>query len=170
MREGKKRKNRLITAAMAGILTLILSLAALPMHLRAMENTDSYDIYILDYEDLLTDEEEDALYYEMEGLAAYGGKLIEVPYTVNDKVKKCDKKIREKLMMPEYRRKRLRQLLAIRPLVKAMEVHSGLTGLIVEKTVVGREGRFDQFDAMWISSLCDSTAKGKPDIELVAYN
>ncbi len=73
MREGKKRKNRLITAAMAGILTLILSLAALPMHLRAMENTDSYDIYILDYEDLLTDEEEDALYYEMEGLAAYGG-------------------------------------------------------------------------------------------------
>ncbi len=103
----------------------------------------------------------------IEGLSAYGGKLIEVPYTVSDEVKKCDKKIREKLMMPEYRRKRLRQLLSIRPLVKAMEVHSGLTGLIVEKTVVERDGRFDQFDAMWISSLCDSTAKGKPDIELV---
>ena len=48
-----------------------------------------------------------------------------------------------------------------------MEAHSGLTGLIVEKTVVEHEGRLDQFDAMWISSLCDSTAKGKPDIELV---
>ena len=100
-------------------------------------------------------------------LSAYGGKLIEVPYTENAEVAKCDKKIREKLMMPEYRRKRLRQLLSIRPLVKAMEVHSGLTGLIVEKTVIERDGRFDQFDAMWISSLCDSTAKGKPDIELV---
>lgn len=29
------------------------------------------------------------------------------------------------------------------------------------------DGGLDQFDAMWISSLCDSTAKGKPDIELV---
>lgn len=48
-----------------------------------------------------------------------------------------------------------------------MEAHSGLTGLIVEKTIVEHEGKLDQFDAMWISSLCDSTAKGKPDIELV---
>ena len=43
----------------------------------------------------------------------------------------------------------------------------GITGLIAEKTVVEHGGRLDQFDAMWISSLCDSTAKGKPDIELV---
>jgi phosphoenolpyruvate phosphomutase len=55
----------------------------------------------------------------------------------------------------------------MRLVVKAIEVHSGLTGLIAEKTVVEHEGRLDQFDAMWISSLCDSTAKGKPDIELV---
>ena len=53
------------------------------------------------------------------------------------------------------------------PIVKALEVHSGLTALIAEKTVVERSGALDQFDAMWISSLCDSTAKGKPDIELV---
>lgn len=54
------------------------------------------------------------------------------------------------------------------PIVKIMEAHSGLTGLIVEKTVVeGMDGRLDQFDAMWISSLCDSTDRGKPDIELV---
>lgn len=70
-------------------------------------------------------------------------------------------------MMPEFRRKRLKQLLSMRPIVKAIEVHSGLTGLIAEKTVVEHNNEFDQFDAMWISSLCDSTAKGKPDIELV---
>ena len=100
-------------------------------------------------------------------LSRYGGKLIETPYTVNETVIKCDKKIREKLMMPEYRRKRLRQLLEMRPIVKVMEAHNGLTGLIVEKTIVEKDGKFDQFDAMWVSSLCDSTAKGKPDIELV---
>ena len=100
-------------------------------------------------------------------LASYGGELIEVGYTYNPEVKKIDRQLREKLAMPEYRRKRLRQLLDIRPVVKAIEVHSGLTGLIAEKTVVEHDGELDQFDAMWISSLCDSTAKGKPDIELV---
>lgn len=100
-------------------------------------------------------------------LSEYGGKIIDVPYTYNENVKHTDAKIREKLAMPEFRRKRLRQLLKMRPVVKALEVHSGLTGLIAEKTVVEHDGNLDQFDAMWISSLCDSTAKGKPDIELV---
>lgn len=101
-------------------------------------------------------------------LSVYGGQIIDVPYTYSESVKKVDQKLREKLAMPEYRRKRLRQLLSMTPIVKVMEAHSGLTGLIVEKTVVnGKNGKLDQFDAMWISSLCDSTAKGKPDIELV---
>ena len=100
-------------------------------------------------------------------LSQYGGQIIDVPYTYNENVKHIDDKIKEKLAMPEFRRKRLKQLLQIRPIVKALEVHSGLTGLIVEKTIVEHEGELDQFDAMWISSLCDSTAKGKPDIELV---
>ena len=103
----------------------------------------------------------------LEGLAAYGGELIEVPYTYNEKVKKIDSQLKEKLAMPEYRRKRLRQLIEICPIVKVIEAHSGLTGLIAEKTVVENGGKLDQFDAMWVSSLCDSTAKGKPDIELV---
>ena len=100
-------------------------------------------------------------------LGEYGGEIIDVPYTYNEKVKNIDARIKAKLAMPEYRRKRLRQLLEIRPIVKALEVHSGLTGLIAEKTIVEHKGELDQFDAMWISSLCDSTAKGKPDIELV---
>lgn len=100
-------------------------------------------------------------------LAAYGGELVEVPYTRNPEVREIDRQLKEKLAMPEYRRKRLKQLIQICPIVKAIEVHSGITGLIAEKTVVEHNGRLDQFDAMWISSLCDSTAKGKPDIELV---
>ncbi len=103
-----------------------------------------------------------------ETLKKYGGTLIDVPYTVNETVKKIDLQLKERLAMPEYRRKRLRQLISLTPIVKVLEAHSGITGLIVEKTVIeGENGMLDQFDAMWISSLCDSTAKGKPDIELV---
>lgn len=100
-------------------------------------------------------------------LGLYGGELIEVPYTWNDSVRKIDEISREKLAMPEFRRKRLRQLLRMCSIVKTIEVHSGLTGLIAEKTIVEAEDGLDQFDAMWISSLCDSTVRGKPDIELV---
>ncbi len=100
-------------------------------------------------------------------LAKTGGKLVDIPYTYDENVKKIDLQLREKLSMPEYRRRRLRQLIKMTPVVKVMEAHSGLTGLIVEKTVVEHGGKLDQFDAMWVSSLCDSTAKGKPDIELV---
>ncbi len=98
----------------------------------------------------------------------YGGQIIDVPYTYSESVKKVDQRLKEKLSMPEYRRKRLRQLIDMTPVVKVMEAHSGLTGLIVEKTVIdGEDGKLDQFDGMWVSSLCDSTDKGKPDIELV---
>ena len=97
----------------------------------------------------------------------YGGKLIEVPYTQSSKVSRLDRQMREKLSMPEFRRSRLKRVMNMVPIVKAIEVHSGLTGLIAEKTIVVDNEKIDQFDAMWISSLCDSTEKGKPDIELV---
>ena len=100
-------------------------------------------------------------------LDKYGGELIEVPYTFNENVLKIDKQMKEKLSMPELRRSRLKKLLNIVPIIKTIEVHSGLTGLIAEKTVIADNNHIDQFDAMWISSLCDSTEKGKPDIELV---
>lgn len=100
-------------------------------------------------------------------LSTWGGQLIEVPYTRTEKVQHIDKVMHDKLAMPEFRRKRLRQLLQLRPIVKALEVHSGITALIAEKTIVQNKEELDQFDAIWISSLCDSTAKGKPDIELV---
>lgn len=102
-----------------------------------------------------------------EVLAEYGGKLIEYPYSNNPKFKELDASHRAELSMPDIRRGRLRKLLNMKGLVTAIEAHSGITGLIAEKTTVLQDGKTYQFDAMWISSLCDSTAKGKPDIELV---
>lgn len=103
----------------------------------------------------------------IETLKEWGGELIEIPYTYNERVSNIEAIMKEKAAMPEYRRKRLRLLLKLCPIVKTIEVHSGLTGLIAEKTIVANDGEIDQFDAMWLSSLCDSTVKGKPDIELV---
>ena len=100
-------------------------------------------------------------------LASYGGKLVEYPYSSDDKYKDIEKRTRSDLAMPDIRRGRLRKVLEMKGLITAMEAHDGLTGLIVENTVVHQAGGAHQFDAMWVSSLCDSTAKGKPDIELV---
>ena len=100
-------------------------------------------------------------------LEEYGGKLVEFPYSANEEYQEIQKRQRADLAMPDLRRGRLRRLLEMKGLVTVMEAHDGLTGLIVEDTVVHENGGARQFDAMWLSSLCDSTAKGKPDIELV---
>jgi len=100
-------------------------------------------------------------------LASYGGRLVEYPYSKEEKYVELEKRARVELSTPDIRRARLKKSLAMKGTITAMEAHSGLTGLIVENTIVEEEGGARQFDAMWISSLCDSTAKGKPDIELV---
>lgn len=100
-------------------------------------------------------------------LESYGGKLVEYPYAKNDIYQELEKRARIELSLPDVRRARLRKTLEMKGMVTALEAHSGITGLIVEKTMVHQNGEVRQFDAMWLSSLCDSTAKGKPDIELV---
>jgi len=100
-------------------------------------------------------------------LESWGGELIEIPYTKGVSISNLEEKLNEIGTTPHARRGKLRKLLSLKPLVRIMEAHNGLTGLIVEKTKVDQDGKIKSFDGMWISSLCDSTAKGKPDIELV---
>lgn len=102
-------------------------------------------------------------------LAEWGGELIEFPYTEGINIEKMRNIAGIEGFLPEIRRSRLAQLLKIKPLVRIMEAHNGLTGLIVENARAVKEDRIEQYDGMWVSSLCDSTAKGKPDIELVDY-
>ncbi|ENZ35686.1 MULTISPECIES: phosphoenolpyruvate mutase [Clostridium] len=100
-------------------------------------------------------------------LNTYGGKLIEVPYTKGVSISKLDQDLMEIGITPQMRMKSLKELIYSKKPVRILEAHNGLTGLIVEKTKVEKDGKVREFDGMWISSLCDSTAKGKPDIELV---
>jgi phosphoenolpyruvate phosphomutase len=100
-------------------------------------------------------------------LASYGGKLVEYPYSKDERYADLENRARKELSLPDVRRNRLKKALAMKGTISAMEAHSGLTGLIVENTIIEEAGGARQFDAMWVSSLCDSVAKGKPDIELV---
>lgn len=105
----------------------------------------------------------------IEVLKEWGGKLIEVPYTKGFSSTSTQSEITKDLKSPDYRRGLLKKMLHLKPFVNVMEASNGLSGLIVENTsVIDKEtGLPRSFDAMWISSLCDSTFKGKPDIELV---
>lgn len=103
-------------------------------------------------------------------LENHQGYLVEFPYSADSNLKTLDKMAKQQLSIPDIRRGRLRKLLGMKPLVTMMEAHSGITGLIVEQSTVYQEGKTKQFDGMWVSSLCDSTAKGKPDIELVDFS
>ena len=101
-------------------------------------------------------------------LAAWGGELIEVPYTEGVSSTQFNKALKEVGTTPQLRMARLRRLIENKPIVRVMEAHNGLTGIIVEDAQIKTElGVVKEFDAMWLSSLTDSTAKGKPDIEAV---
>lgn len=97
----------------------------------------------------------------------WGGELVEIPYTQGVSISKLDKQLAEIGTTPQKRMKSLKELIYSKKPVRILEAHNGLTGLIVEKTKIEKDGKVKEFDGMWISSLCDSTAKGKPDIELV---
>ncbi len=97
----------------------------------------------------------------------WGGKVIEPEYTTGVSSSALVQAQKEIGTTPDLRLKRFRRLLEAKPIVRGMEVHSGLTGLIVEHVTSERGSRKEEFDFMWLSSLTDSTAKGKPDTELV---
>lgn len=106
----------------------------------------------------------------LELLAEYGGQLVEFPYSHNNEYDRLEAAARSQLSIPDLRRGRLKWLMEKKGLITCMEAHNGLTGLIAEKTAVMEDGAIRQFDGMWVSSLCDSTTKGKPDIELVDFS
>lgn len=100
-------------------------------------------------------------------LAEYGGELIEIPYTSGVSASEIERRLTSLDRTPDIRRGKLRRMLKLKPYIRVMEASNGLTGLIVENTRIENENGVKEYDAMWVSSLCDSTFKGKPDIELV---
>jgi phosphoenolpyruvate phosphomutase len=100
-------------------------------------------------------------------LAAWGGQVIDVPYTKGISSTILNERLKEIGTTPDMRLKRLKRLMAAKPVIRICESHSGLTGLIIEHTFETVNNIKKEFDGMWASSLTDSTSKGKPDIEAV---
>jgi phosphoenolpyruvate phosphomutase len=103
----------------------------------------------------------------IEILSEWGGKLIEIPYTEGISSTGLNKAVKELGTTPQIRLSSLRRLLNAKPIIKILDIHNALSGLIIENTKVEVNGELREFDGMWGSSLTDSTAKGKPDIEAV---
>ena len=96
-----------------------------------------------------------------------GGQVIEIPYTKGISASGLKETIDSLGVTPQARLSSLHRLISAKPIVRIIESHNGLTGLIAEHTSVNVNGQHREFDGMWASSLTDSTSKGKPDIEAV---
>lgn len=103
----------------------------------------------------------------IDALTEWGGELVEVPYTKGISSTRLQSAIKEVGTTPEIRLKSLKRMLNAKPLLRFLDIHTALSGLIIENARVETENGFREFDGMWGSSLTDSTAKGKPDIEAV---
>ncbi len=99
----------------------------------------------------------------------WDGELIEPPYTKGISSTDIIEKQMECGVTPEYRLKKLRKLLELKPIVRVIEAHNGLSSIIADRTKIYVENEVREFDAIWESSLTDSTSKGKPDIEIVDF-
>lgn len=103
-------------------------------------------------------------------LSQWGGELVEVPYTQGISSSKLQAAQKEIGTTPDVRLRSLRRMLSAKPLVRFLDIHNALTGLIIENTSIQTDAGAKEFDGMWASSLTDSTAKGKPDIEAVDFS
>ena len=98
----------------------------------------------------------------IETLKQWGGELVELPYMPGFSSSKLKEAIIKLGTTPEIRRRQLRRLLAAKPLLRVIEAHNGLSGLIADQAYTIKNGIRHEFDGMWLSSLTDSTTKGKP--------
>tara|TARA_B100000989_G_C19528294_1_gene468153 strand:+ start:1110 stop:2420 length:1311 start_codon:yes stop_codon:yes gene_type:complete len=100
-------------------------------------------------------------------LKEWKGELIEIPYTEGISSTKLNKAKKVIGTTPDIRLKTLKRLLDAKKYLRFLDIHNGLSALIIENLNITIDGELREFDGMWASSLTDSTAKGKPDIEAV---
>jgi phosphoenolpyruvate phosphomutase len=106
----------------------------------------------------------------IDALNEWGGELVEPKYTEGVSSTQLIDTLKERGVTPNKRLRSLRRLLDTKPILRFMEAHNGLTGLIVEKTSVQKGRQKREYDGLWLSSLTVSTSMGKPDTEVVDFS
>jgi len=125
--------------------------------------------YVVHGDDWTTGVQREVRQSVIDTLAEWGGELVEPKYTEGISSTDLISAVKARGITPGKRMETLRRLINVKPIVRILEAHNGLTGLIVEKTSIEKDGRKIEFDGIWESSLTDSTSKGKPDTELVDF-
>ena len=126
--------------------------------------------YVVHGDDWKTGIQKKIRQHVIDTLAEWGGELVEPKYTEGISSTDLISAVKAQGITPGKRMRTLRRLIDIKPIVRILEAHNGLTGLIVEKASIEKDGKKIEFDGIWESSLTDSTAKGKPDTELVDFS
>ena len=141
----------------------------IPQHtLEYVDNLESLKpAYVVHGDDWRTGVQSATRQRVLDTLKKWGGTLIEIPYTKDISSTALIMALREIGTTPQIRMKRFKRLLATKEYARILEAHSGLTGMIVEHTGVNKNGAWVEFDGLWLSSLTESTAKGRPDTEAV---
>jgi len=105
----------------------------------------------------------------IETLKEWGGKVVEIPHTkgISSTILRDEKK--RAGITPQDRIRQLGRLIELKPIVRVLEAHNGLSGLVVENTKIFTDNQIREFDAIWESSLTDSASKGKPDTEVIDF-
>ncbi len=100
-------------------------------------------------------------------LKQWGGELVEANHMPGITATALNRAIQEVGTTPQIRLGMLKRMLEAKPVIRIIEAHSGLTGLIAETVSIKSDNQVREFDGIWMSSLTDSAAKAKPDIEYV---
>lgn len=126
--------------------------------------------YVVHGDDWKTGVQKETRQRVIDVLKEWGGQLVEVKYTEGISSTQLINALTEKGITPSNRMKTLKRLINVKPIVRILEAHNGITGLIAEKTKVIKNGESREFDGIWLSSLTVSASKGKPDTEVVDFS
>ena len=106
----------------------------------------------------------------LEALASYGGDLVEIPYTKDISSSAIQSHQFQNGILGEVRTNSLKRLIVAKDIVRILEAHNPLSGILVEESFIDLKGIRKEFDGMWSSSLTDSTSRGLPDTEVLSLN
>ena len=126
--------------------------------------------YVVHGNDWRTNVQKETRRRVLKALKEWGGQLVEPKYTEGISSSQLIGELTNRGVTPNERLKVLRRLIDVKPIARLLEAHNGITGLIVEKTKVEKNGKIREFDGIWLSSLTVSTSKGKPDTEVVDFS
>jgi len=105
-------------------------------------------------------------------LKTYGGRLIEIAYTDGVSSSVLQKEELSNGILPSTRVGILRRLINAKSIVRVLESHNAVTASIVDQSehFSNSMNEVVRFDAIWSSSLTDSTSRGLPDTEALSIS